>query len=69
MSFENRKIYFRESFKFSIVTLQKYHPSGKLEFNNLGILKSFKFHILMGKILPVSLKLTPNTLGSVYDLI
>jgi len=45
---------------------KKYHPSGNLEFNNLGIFQSLKLHILMEKILPISLKLnfTPNTLGS-----
>jgi len=52
---------------FSLVFLQfqKYHPSGHLKLNNLGIFQSFKFRILMEKILQISLKLifTPNTLG------
>jgi len=45
--------------------LKKYHPSGNLKINNLGIFQSLKFRILMEKILPISLKLnfTPNTLG------
>jgi len=62
----NRKIYFRGSFQLSILSqFQKYHPSGKLKFNNLGIFQSLKLLNLMGKIIPISLKLnfTPNTLG------
>jgi len=49
---------------------KKYHPSGNLKFNNLGILQSLKFCILIDKILPISLKLnfTPNTLDG-YGLI
>ena len=45
--------------------LSKYHPSGNLKFNYLGIFQSLKFRILMEKIPPISLKLnfTPNTLG------
>jgi len=44
---------------------KKYHPSGNLKFNYLDILQSLKLHILMEKILSVSLKLnfTPNTFG------
>ena len=36
-----------------------------MKFNNLGIFQSLKLRILMGKILPISLKpdFTPNTLG------
>jgi len=42
---------------FSSVLSQfkKYHPSGNLVFNDLGIFQSFKLRILMGKILPISL--------------
>jgi len=36
---------------------KKYHPSENLKFNNFGIFQSLKFCILMGKILPISLKL------------
>ena len=45
--------------------LKKYHPSGNLKLNNVGISGSLKFCILMETILPISLKLnfTPNTLG------
>jgi len=45
--------------------LKKYHPSGNLKFNNLGIFPSLKLRNLMGKILPISLQLnfTPNALG------
>jgi len=44
---------------------KKCHPSGNLKFNYLGISQSLKLHILIGKILSISLKLnfTPNTLG------
>jgi len=43
----------------------KYHPSGNLTFNNLGIFQSFILSISMEKILPISLKLNlaPNTSG------
>jgi len=43
--------------------LKKYHPSGNLNFNYLGISQSLKLRILMGKILSISLQLnfTPNT--------
>jgi len=44
---------------------EKYHPSGNLKYNNLGIFQSLKLCNLMGKILRVSLKrnFTRNTLG------
>jgi len=44
---------------------QIYHPSGKLKFNNLGILQSLALRTLIKKILPISLKLnfSPNNLG------
>jgi len=44
---------------------EKYHLSGNLKFNNLGIFQSLKLRILMGKILSISLQLnfTPNTLS------
>ena len=43
----------------------KYHPSGNLKSNNLGIFQSLKLRIVMAKILRISLKLnfTPNLLG------
>jgi len=47
MPFGNRKVYLRGSFQFSIVTLEKYHPSGNLKFNNLGISQSLKLRILV----------------------
>jgi len=52
---------------FSSVSSQfkKYHPSGNLKFNYLGIFQSLRFRFLMEiKILPISLMLnfTPNTL-------
>jgi len=44
---------------------KKYHSSGNLKFNPLGIFQSLKLRILMGKSLSTSLKLdfTPNALG------
>jgi len=44
---------------------KKYHPSGNLKFNYLGIFQSVKLHILKEKILLISLKqnFTRNTLG------
>jgi len=50
--------------------LKKYHLSGNLKFNNLGIPHSLKLRNLMGNILRILFKLnfTPNTLGC-YGLI
>jgi len=64
MPLGNSKIYFRGSFYGSILLhFKKYHPSGNLKFNNLGIFQSLKLHNLMGKIFLISFKLnfTPNT--------
>jgi len=49
-----------------LAQLKKYHPSGNLIFNNLGLFQSLKLRILIGKILPISLELnfTQNTLGN-----
>jgi len=46
---------------------KRYHPSGNLKFNNLGILQSLKVRNLIGKILSNALKqnFAPNTLSSV----
>jgi len=53
-----------------LLQFKKYHPSGNLKFNYLGILQSLKVRIPIEKILGISLKLnvTPNTLGC-YGLI
>jgi len=69
MPFGSRKSYFRGSFQISIVTIIKYHPSGNLKFNYLGILQSLIAYFNR-KILSISLKLnfTPNTLGC-YEFI
>jgi len=52
---------------FSLVLSQfkKYHHSGNLKFNYLGIYQSLKLRILMEKFLSISpeLNFTPNTLG------
>jgi len=43
--------------------MKKYHPSGNMKLNNLGIFKSLELRFLMEQILPISLKknFTPNT--------
>jgi len=48
---------------------KKYHPSGNLTSNNLGIFQRLKFRISMEIVLSISfeLKFTPNTSGS-YEL-
>jgi len=65
MPFGNRKKYYRGSFQFSIVTVQKISTPGNLKFNYLGVFLCMKLRILMGEILPIFLKLnfTPNNLG------
>jgi len=66
MPFSNRKKNMLEDlFKLELSQCKKYHPSGNLEFNYLGIVQSLKVRLIMEKILPISLKLklTPNTLG------
>jgi len=59
------KIVLGDLFSSALSQFKKYHPSGNLKFDNLGIFQSLKLRILLGKILPISLKLnfTPNTLG------
>jgi len=65
MPFGNRKKNTLEGLFSSVLSkfLKKYHPSGNLKFNNLGIFLSLKLRNLMWKILPISLKLnfTPNS--------
>jgi len=66
MPFANRKKNILEDLFSSVMSLsKKYHPSGNLKFNDVGIFQSLKLRILLGKILPISLKLNvaPNTLG------
>jgi len=57
MAFGNRKKNILEDL-FSPVLSEfekKYHPSGSLEFNTLGIYQSLKLRTLMVKILRISL--------------
>jgi len=63
--FVNGKLYFRGSVQLSIITLSKFHPSGNLKFNYLGVVQSLNLRILMKKLFLVSLELsfTPKTLG------
>jgi len=65
MPFGNRKHILEDPFSSVLSQFKIYHPSGNLEFNNLGIFQSLKLRNSMGKILAISLKLnfTPNTLG------
>jgi len=60
-----QKKYILENLFSSVLSnFKKYHPSGNLELNNLGIFQSLKLRNFIGKILRISLKLfTPNTLG------
>jgi len=69
MPFGKRKTYLEDLFCSVLSKYKKYHSSGNLKFNNVGIFQSLKLRNLMGKILRISLKLnsTPNTLGC-YEL-
>jgi len=62
---ETEKCISEDFFSSVLSRLKKYHPSGNLKFNNLGIFQSLKLRNSMGKVLRISLKLifTPNTLG------
>jgi len=63
MPFGNKKK-LADLFSSVLLHFKKYHPSGNLKFNNLGIFQVFKMRILEKKILRISLKLnvTSNTL-------
>jgi len=59
---KQKKLFLEDLFSSVLSQLKKYHPSGNIKCNNLGIFQSLKFRILMEKNLPISLKLfTPNT--------
>jgi len=45
----NRKNILEDLFSTVLSLIKKYHPSGNLKFNNLGIFQSLKFRILMEK--------------------
>jgi len=62
---ETEKFCLDDLFSSVLSQFKKYHSSGNLKFNNLGIFQSSKLRNLMGKILLISLKLnfTPNTLA------
>jgi len=49
MPLGNRDIYFRGFFSSVLSKFEKYHPSGNLKCNNLGIFHSLKLRNLMGK--------------------
>jgi len=66
MPFGKKKKNILEDLFTSVLSqFKKYHPSGNLKFNYLGIFQSSKLRIVMEKILLISLKVnfTPNTLG------
>jgi len=62
---ETETFILEDLFSSALLQLKKYHPSGNLKFDNLGIFPGLKLRILVGKIVPISLKLnfTPTTLG------
>jgi len=59
------EIVLEDLFSSALSHFKKYHASGNLQFNNLGIFQSLKLRVFVEKILPISLKLnfTPNTLA------
>jgi len=59
MLFGNRKKNIIDDlFSLALSHFKKYHPSGNLKFDNLGIFQCLKLR-LMGKILQISLKDIP----------
>jgi len=67
MPFGNRKKYFRGSLSSVLPQFKKYHPSGNLKSDFLDIFQSLKLHILVEKILLISLiklNFTHNILGA-----
>jgi len=56
MPFGNR-FFLKDLFSSVLSQFKKYHPSGNLKSNNLGIFQSLKLRILVEKILPIFLKL------------
>jgi len=61
-------MYFRGSFSSVLSKFKKYHPSGNLKFNDLGISQSIKLRNSIEKILRISLKLniTPKDFGLLW---
>jgi len=53
----------KDLFSSVLSHFKKYHPSGNMNFNNLGLFQSLKLRISMEKVLPISLIFTPNILG------
>jgi len=49
MPFGNKKNYLEDPFSSALAQFIKYHPSGNLNFNNSGILKSLKLRIFVEK--------------------
>jgi len=55
MLFRNRKNILEDLFCSALSLFKKYHPSGNLKFNDLGIFQSLKFRNLMGNFIRISL--------------
>jgi len=62
---KQKKNILEDLFSSVLSYLKKYHLSGNLKFNILGIFQSLKLRNLRSKILQIFLELnfTPNTLG------
>jgi len=52
---ETEKIILENLFSSVMLQLKKYHPSGNLKCNNLGIFQGLKLRILMERTLTISL--------------
>jgi len=61
MPFGNRKNILEDLFSAVLSQFKKYHPSGNLKFDYLGIFLSLKLRILLEKILSISLELKFNS--------
>jgi len=62
---QQKKTILEDLFSSVLSQFKKYYTSGNLKLVNVGILKSLKFRILMGEVLPICLKLnfTRNIFG------
>jgi len=64
MPFGERNFFLEDLFSSVFSQFKKYHHSGNLKFNKLGISESLKFRFLMETIFPIFFKLnfTPSGL-------
>jgi len=67
MPFGNRKIILDDLFNSVLLKFEKYHSSGNLKFNHLGIFQSFKLRVVAEKIfqflVSFSLQILWNVMG------